>query len=142
MTNPPFFNAVDRLYHLATDHAPQIIKDRSELTAGLLGLIGSITLVNGLQFASKKMNKIIPNFDEKYLPKLEAACMLTLGLAPFVYGAIDPQGANEITTQHPTYTSGMAGVYFGSMASAGQDLLHRYRMSKSKKLEEKLNRKD
>ena len=42
---------------------------------------------------------------------------------------IDPEGAKEILTQHPTYTSGMAGVYAGSITRAVQDLHKRSKQS-------------
>ena len=55
-----------------------------------------------------------------------------MAVAPVLYAAIDPEGAKEIMTQHPTYTSGMAGVLTGSIACALQDL---YKRSKQKAVE-------
>ena len=45
--------------------------------------------------------------------------------APIIYAMADPDGARDIMTQHPTYTSGMAGVYVGSIVGAVQDLVKR-----------------
>ncbi len=50
--------------------------------------------------------------------------------APAAFAFFDPDGAKEIMTQHPTYTSGMSGAYLGSVAGAAQDLYDRSRRSK------------
>lgn len=123
----PFLHStVDKLYHSVMDHMPQAFQDRDMSSAFLLGCIGTYGLVKGLQATSKKaMNKLIPDFDEKYLPVLEKLCITGMVVAPVTYGLVDPQGAKEIVTGHPVYTSGMAGVGVGGIAGAVQDLNNR-----------------
>lgn len=135
MDKPPLYDIVNKLYHGATDLMPQSLQDRDMALAAVLGAAGIYGVVRGLQWTSKNvMNKVIPNFDEKRLPALEKICIAGMALAPIAYGLIDPHGAREIMTQHPTYTSGMAGVYVGSIAGAAQDLHNRSK----KKLEQRL----
>lgn len=123
MGKPILYNVVDNLYHSVMDKLPQALQAKDMAIAPTLGLIGSYLVVRGLQWTSKNIiDKFIPNFDEKWLPKLEKACTFSMAIAPLVYLYIDSEGAKEIMTQHPTYTSGMAGVYFGSLAGAVQDL--------------------
>ena len=52
-----------------------------------------------------------------------------MAAAPILYSFIDPEGAKTIMMQHPTYASGMAGVYASSIASATQDLHKRYKQT-------------
>lgn len=88
-----------------------------------LGFLGSFSIVKGLQWTSKKIvDKVIPNFDSKALPCLEKICSVAMFSAPMMYSIIDPEGANEILTNHPVYSSGMSGVYLGSLAGALHDL--------------------
>ena len=123
MTEPILYNVVDKLYHGVMNNMPQALQDRDMASAFVLGSASIYYVVKGLQWTSKNiMNKIIPNFDEKWLPKLEKACIVGMAAAPVLYAFIDPEGAKEIMTQHPTYTSGMAGVYAGSIIGAVQDL--------------------
>jgi hypothetical protein len=123
-TSKPFlYKTVDFLYNGVMNHAPEVLQKRSMASAFLLGAIGIYGVVKGLQFTSKKvMNRIIPDFDEKWLPKLEKTCIAAMGAAPVIYFAIDPDGAQELLRNHPVYTSGMAGVYVGSITGAAQDL--------------------
>ncbi|MBD3249113.1 hypothetical protein GF336_03645 [Candidatus Woesearchaeota archaeon] len=126
MGEPFLYDVVDKLYNSVMDHMPQALQDRDMASAFVLGTVGIYSVVKGLQWTSKNvMNKIISNFDEKWLPNLEKACTLGMAVAPVLYAAIDPEGAKEIMTQHPTYTSGMAGVYAGSITGAVQDLHRR-----------------
>ena len=126
MAKPLLYDVVDKLYHGVMDHMPQALQDRDMASAFILGSAGIYFVVRGLQWTSKNvMNKFIPNFDEKWLPKLEKAYIAGMAAAPVLYAFIDPEGAKTIMTQHPTYTSGMAGVYAGSIAGAAQDLHNR-----------------
>ena len=52
-----------------------------------------------------------------------------MAAAPILYSFIDPEGAKTIMMQHPTYASGVAGVYASSIASATQDLHKRYKQT-------------
>jgi len=123
MTEPILYDVVDKLYHGVMDNMPQALQDRDMASAFVLGSAGIYSVIRGLQWTSKNvMNKIIPNFDEKWLPNLEKACVVGMAVAPILYATIDPEGAKAIMTQHPTYTSGMAGVYVVSITEAIQDL--------------------
>lgn len=134
MAKPFLWDVVNVLYHSVMDRMPQALQDRDMASAFVLGSAGAYGVVKGLQWTSKHvMNRIIPDFDEKCLPLLEKVCIVGMAAAPVVYAIFDPEGAREIMTQHPTYTSGMAGVYAGSITGAAQDL---HRRSKERSLEE------
>ncbi len=137
MTKPFLYNVVDKLYNTVMDNMPQALQDRDMGSAAILGSGGIYAVVRGLQWTSKNViDKIIPGFDDKCLPVLEKICIGSMAAAPIVYYLADPVGAKEITTQHPTYTYGMAGVWVGSITGAAQDLLKR---SKQKPLETQIN---
>ncbi|MEK6943500.1 MAG: hypothetical protein AABX00_05545 [Nanoarchaeota archaeon] len=134
MNKPPLYDIVDKLYHGVMDKMPQALQDRGEAMAFLLGAGGIYGVVKGLQWTSRNaMNKLIPNFDEKWLPALEKICIAGMASAPIIYAMADPDGARDIMTQHPTYTSGMAGVYVGSIVGAVQDLVKRSKQKLYKK---------
>ena len=136
MKEPFLYDIVDALYHGVMDNMPQAVQERNISSAFILGSLGIYGVVRGLQWGSKNvMNYFIPNFDEKYLPVMEKACIGGMIAIPLLYSMINPTEAIEIITQHPIYTSGMIGVAFGSIAGALQDLNKR---SKQKSLEEKL----
>lgn len=131
MEKPILWDLVNSLYHGVMDRMPQALQDRDMASAFVLGSAGTYGVIRGLQWTSKNiMRHVIPNFDEKWLPVLEKICVAGMAVAPVVYAAIDPEGAKQIMTQHPTYTSGMAGVYAGSLAGALQDLHRRQKSSK------------
>lgn len=125
----PFFPIVDWLYHSLMDHAPQFLQDRSMFNAFGLGAVGMYGVVRGLQFVAKigTMNRVVPHFYDKWLPRLETASIVAITGLPLLYGFIDPDGVKEIMTRHPVYTSGMGGVWFGSTGAAIQDLYGRRR---------------
>ena len=105
---------------------PEVVQDKSMASAFILGSVGIYGVVKGLQWSSRNvMNYFIEDFDEKYLPILEKACIVGMIGIPLAYAIIDPEGAREIMTQHPVYTSGMIGVAFGSITAALQDLNRR-----------------
>jgi len=119
MTNPPLFDVVDTLYRSVMDNMPQALQERSMISAFALGSVGTFGVVRGLQWLSKNVvAKVTPDFHHRVLPTLERLCLVSMAAIPFVYAAVDPEGAREIMTQHPTYTSGMAGVYVGSILGA------------------------
>ena len=129
MSDPIFYDTVDVLYHAVVDRPP------SE-KAFLLGSGFTYLLVNRLQWASRNIADFyISNFDENILPTLEKGCIAAMAVAPFLFYLIDPEGAKEIMAQHPVYTSGMFGVWLGSISGAVQDLFKR---SKQTPLEERL----
>ena len=60
----------DKLYHGVMDKMPQTLQDRGSY--GFLLGAEIYGVVKGLQWTSRNaMNKLIPNFDEKWLPALE-----------------------------------------------------------------------
>lgn len=132
MTIKPFYNTVDFLYDLVIDNMPVVIRERSMANAFILGSFGTYGVVKGVQWLSKNVvDKVIPGFDDKYLSTLEKLCIVGMAAAPVLYAVIDPQGAREVMTMNPTYTSGMIGVYAGSIACAVQDL-HKRSVSEKK----------
>lgn len=147
MPEPPLYNIVDFAYHTVMDKMPQALQDRDMASAFFLGSMGMYYVVKGLQWSSKKVDQYVwprmpnfvkdkfPSFDEDVFPQLEKICVTGMAVAPFVYATFDPNGAKEIMTQHPTYTSGMGGVWALSIAGALKDI---YRRHIQKSLEEKL----
>jgi len=122
MTKPPLWDLVNKLYHGLMDIMPQSLQERSMASAFTLGAAGSYCLVRSLQWLSKKVDKVVPGFDGIALPALEKICVAGMSLAPLIYSAVDPEGAMSVLKEHPTYISGMAGVYVGSIGGALQDL--------------------
>lgn len=134
MDKPPLWDTVNTLYHGATDWMPQWVQDRDIALAALLGSSVTYGVVRGLQWTSKNlMGKIIPNFDEKWLPKLEKICIAGITLPVLYAFLIEPQIGKEIVTQNPTYAAGMSGIYVAGVAGALQDLNKR---SKNKTIDD------
>ena len=126
MSNPPLYDIVNSLYQEVMGCMPRFLQERDLFCALVLGAAGTYAVVKGIQAVSKRLiNRVIPKFDEKVFPAIEYVCATAVGVAPLVYALIDPQGAKEIVTQHPTYTAGMAGVYAGGVMAAAQDLTRR-----------------
>ena len=138
MSKPIFHETVDMFYNGVMSHMPQALQDRDMASAFVLGSAGTYGVIRGLQWTSKnivdpyiwsRMPKFVkdraPSFDKDVLPALEKICATGMAVAPIIYAAIDPQGAKEIMTQHPVYTSGMLGVGAGSIAAVAQDLHRR-----------------
>lgn len=126
MVSPFLYGLVDSLYKGVMQYMPKAVQERGEVSAAILGATGIYGVVRGLQWASKNIvDNMLPGFDSKALPVLEKVCIAGMATIPFLYAAVDPDGAKEIMTQHPTYTSGMFGVWFGSIFGAGQDLVKR-----------------
>lgn len=127
MSNPPLYDIVNSLYHGVMGCMPRFLQERDLFCAFVLGAAGTYAVTKGIQSLSKRvLNRIMPKFDEKVFPVIEHVCAAFVGVAPFVYAAVDPEGAKEIMTQHPIYTSGMAGVYAGGVMAAVRDLSSRY----------------
>lgn len=138
MTKPFLYDIVNTLYHGVMDIMPQFLQDSPMASAFVLGTGGIYGVVRGFQAFSKKfVSRVIPHFDKELLPKLEKVCIAGMAVAPVLYAFIDPERANEIMAQHPVYTSGMAGVYLGSIVGAVQDLHKR-----SKSLDEVVSTKE
>jgi hypothetical protein len=132
MTDPILYNILDKAYNGVMQNMPQALQDSDMASAFILGSAGSYVAIRATQWLSK----IFPNFEEKCLPTLEKICMVGLGFAPLIYAAADPQGAKEIMTQHPAYTSGLMGAWVGCMSGAAQDL---YKRKKKKSLDSLVN---
>jgi len=130
---PLLYDTVNFLYNSVMNHMPEALQERSMASAFMLGGAGTYGVVRGLQWASKNVvERAIPGFDKRGLPILEKVCIAGMAAAPIVYALVDPEGAKAIMTQHPTYTSGMAGIWAGSIAGAAQD---QHERSLEKKLE-------
>ncbi|MBN1792459.1 hypothetical protein JW826_02135 [Candidatus Woesearchaeota archaeon] len=126
MTGPFLFEVVDKLYNGAIRIAPDWMQETPVTNAFALGAVGTYSLTWLLQKTSKKVvDKVIPGFDEKALPILEKICIAGVTAGPLLYAMIDPEGAQNIMTQHPVYTSGMLGVSVGGVIAATQDLQRR-----------------
>ena len=123
MPEPFLYDTVDKLYHLVMNPMPRFIRERDVDSAFLLGAIGIYSVVKGLQWASINLtDRFKSGFHEDILPNLEKICITAMVITPFVYASLDPQGAKQVISEHPVYTSGMAGVYVGSITAALQDL--------------------
>jgi len=126
MNKPFLYDLVDKAYHTVIDYMPDAVQDRDMASAFVLGGAGMYSIVKGLQWTSKNiMNRFVYDFDENWLPKLEKTCIVGMAVAPLVYSLIDPEGARAMVAHHPTYSSGMAGVWAGSIAGAVQDVQKR-----------------
>ena len=137
MSKPILYNIVNTLYNSVMDKMPEEVKQRDVAAAFVLGSVGTYGVTRGVQWLSENVaDKIIPDFSKKYLPAIEKASIALITAAPLIYAIIDPQGARDVISQHPTYASGMAGVYVGGVAAALQDLNARSKKS----LEEKMKK--
>lgn len=140
VNNLPFYDFVYRAHNAVMDFTDaigaEVIRDQYEgLAAGIEGCLGIALVVKGLQITSKQFKKIktgnelvdkfTQNFDDKVLPVLEKICIGAMATAPLIYAAIDPDTALKIYQENNIYLSGMTGVYFGSIASALEDLNQR-----------------
>ncbi len=139
MTKPFLHGVVDTLYHIVMDPMPQFIQDRDMTSAVLLGGGGAYGVVRGLQYLSKNVaDRIIPGFDEHALPILEKICIAGMILDPLAYSIIDPDGAREIVSQHPTYSAGMTSAGVCSITGAVQDLHKRQKQNLEAPIKESL----
>lgn len=103
--------------------APQYLQDRPMFSAFTLGATGAYAVAKvGQELATRVVPRVIPDFYDRWLPIIEKIYLGGVPSLALLYILIDPDGAAEIITQHPVYTSGMAGVYFGGMAGAIHDL--------------------
>lgn len=120
---PFLYDVVNTLYKAVESIMPEFIRERAMFNAFVLGSAGTFGVIKGLQALSRKfMDKVIPYFNRKYLPIIEKAGLAVITAAPLVYAAVDPEGAQHIVTQHPVYTSGMAGAYLGAAGAVVHDL--------------------
>jgi hypothetical protein len=123
MDKPLLFDLVNSLYNGAYKVMPEFMKERPMFSAFSMAALGAYGLTKSIQFVSEKyINKIIPNFDSKYLPRIEKAVQYGLPALALLYSVIDPDGAKEILMNHPVYASGMAGAFVGGFIAAQKDL--------------------
>lgn len=126
MKQPILYGLVDKLYHGTVDHGPRFFQERPEATAAVLGGIGSYVVLTGVQAISRYIvDPLLPGFHDNILPRLEELCMIGITIGPALYAGIRPKDIHTIITEHPVYTSGMAGVWIGSMAAAAYDFCMR-----------------
>lgn len=138
MTDPFLYDTVNELYHSVMDHMPVVFQKRDIAGPFILGGLGAYGIVRALQLTSERMvNKAFPGFDELVLPLLERICQIGVISLPFVYALFDPEGAKAIITQHPSYTSGMAGTALGAIMAAERDI---NKKTKPKTLEEEIKK--
>ena len=83
----PFYGAVDFLYHETMKYLPEVMRNAdSRISAFVLGYTGITLIVKGLQWTSKKIaNRIIPNFDKDWLPRLEELCFVGMATSPLLF---------------------------------------------------------
>ena len=118
MVEPLLFDTVDFLYHAVMDHMPKWLQAKDMASAAVLGGTGAYTLTKIAQWVTRSSD----GFYESWMPAIERLGITALTAGPIIYAALDPEGAREIMKMHPTYTSGMTGVYLGSVAAMLQDL--------------------
>jgi hypothetical protein len=139
MAKPILYDTVNELYSAVMNHMPKSLQQRDVASAFVLGAAGSYGLTRALQGISKNIvDKIFPGFDQCLLPILERTCQLAMLGAPLLFAIIDPETAKAIVTQHPVYTSGMAGAATGGIIAAEQDL--RKKPVRKKSLEREINK--
>src|SRR4030042_2477226 len=123
MAKPFLFDIVNALYNTAHKIMPDFLRERPMFTAFTMAAVGTYGLARAAQWASENiMNRAVPNFDEKYLPKFEKICAYGIPSAILLYSAIDPEGAKSVLMNHPVYAAGMTGIYTGGLVAATQDL--------------------
>ena len=126
MKKPFLWETVNFLYHNVMDNTPQFMQDKQVFSAIVLGSAGSYGLVRSLQwFSNKYMDYFIEDFDKKWLPVLEKTCLYGVIGIPLAYSFIKPDEVKAIISEHPVYTSGMAGITFSGVIGALQDLSRR-----------------
>jgi hypothetical protein len=125
--NPPLYEIVDALYKGAMKITPQFLEDRPIFTAFAYGGTGAFVVT---RFAHKALEKVAPEFYQKYMPKIDASMPMIMCAIPIVYAFIDPQGAKEIMSQHPVYTAGITGAAAGTMMGCVQSDIDRDKKAK------------
>jgi len=123
MGKPLLFDLVNAAYNGASNALPDFLRDRPMFSAFSMASLSTYGLAKLAQYVSKNhVSKVIPDFDKKYLPKIEKACQYGIPALALMYSAIDPEGAKAILMQHPVYTAGMAGAFAGGFVAAQHDL--------------------
>ena len=123
----PFLHGLaDALYNGVMQFAPEFLQERPMFSAPVLGASCSYGAVRALQYASRNwMDRIIDDFDEKWLPMLEKACLAAIPAAVMIKGFADSEGLMRVVSECPVYTAGMVSAYAGAAAGAVQDLMRR-----------------
>ena len=112
MVIKPFYNLLDGGYKLVFGG----YKKHDMPNAFFIGMGGGYAGAALAQRLSKNViEKAIPKFDEKILPKLEKAFVYGIPIMVGLYAYFDFDGAKEIMKTNPAYTSGMAGIYTGGL---------------------------
>ena len=121
------YKTVDWAYKTAKQFLPETFQNTDMFNTFMFGFGGSYGIVYGLQkiSQSKIVDKLIPNFDEKWLPKLEKICIAGTALSILGFMYLNDNTAREMLANNPVYTSGMLGVALGSITRAVQDLTKR-----------------
>lgn len=118
LNNPPLWDAVNFMYHAVMDYMPASLQQRDLVSAFVLGSAGTFFLGKLAQLACKPAPKLY----EKILPGLERLAIYGIPAGIAAYAVVDPDGAREILSMHPVYSSGMLGVYVGGGFAARQHL--------------------
>lgn len=122
---PPFIGVLDTLYRYVFDHMPEAVQERGIANSFFAGGLVTYGAVRGLQWASHQVDRVVPGFEEHWLPKLERVSIAVVVGVPLLYAVVDPEGAKRIWTTHPAYTSGLLGIATGGITGAAQDLHRR-----------------
>jgi hypothetical protein len=124
----PFLHSVvDALYNGVMQFAPEFLRQRPMFSAPVLGATGAYTAVRALQEISWRwMDRVIPDFDERWLPELEKACLAAIPAVVLATGFADSEGLQETVSKFPVYTAGMVSAYAGAAAGAVMDLMSRH----------------
>ncbi|MCD6464018.1 hypothetical protein J7L02_00640 [Candidatus Woesearchaeota archaeon] len=117
MAKPPFYKIVDTLYNTVMKHAPEALQKRPMLSAFVLGGTGSYALTRLGQGLASKLG-----LNNEDLENLEKALMTAATAMPLSYAATSPESAKQIMQEHPVYSSGMLGLYFGLVNAILKDL--------------------
>ena len=126
MDKPPLWELVNSLYHGVMDRTPQVLQDRDMSSAFVLGAAGTYGAFRGIRFLLRNFgNYYMPTFGDEWLPKIEKGVAAAMTAVPILYAAVDPEGAKQIMTMHPTYTSGMMGVWAGGVGAIVHDMFGR-----------------
>ncbi len=117
----PIYNFVDNLYNGIDDLVDGITNGAipDVVSAPIYAAAGAHVVIKGLHWLSKNIvDHIIPDFDQKYLPILETACITTLAVAGTTALILNPQ----IWTENPVYVTGMVSSGVSALATAGKDV--------------------
>lgn len=114
--NKPFYETFDTLYHFFTDAHPQL-EPISPIVSFGMAYPTTYILTRGLQATSRYVvDKMLPGFHEKALPKLERLCQIGIPVAVGA-GALFSSEVRDVLTTNTTFLSGWAGIYAGGFVA-------------------------